>query len=70
MHSEDDGEAATLVALGNYKEKLTWVSADGISISFANGILIATKGYSQDLMESQRNDLNSFSRTLQKKKNL
>ena len=60
LHSEDDGEAATLVALGNYKEKLTWVSADGISISFANGILIATKGYSQDLMESQRNDLNSF----------
>ena len=36
--------------------KLTWVSADGISVSFDNGILIATRGYSQDLMESQHSD--------------
>ena len=46
-------EQAALVALGNQDEKLTWVSADGISISFVNGILIATRGYSQDLMETR-----------------
>lgn len=49
-------EQAALVALGNQDEKLTWVSADGISVSFANGILIATRGYSQDLMESRHGD--------------
>ena len=41
---------ATLVALGNNKEKLTWVSADGISLTFDQGLLIATRGYSQDLI--------------------
>ena len=56
-----DGEkTATLVALGNYKNRLTWVSADGISVSFLNGILIATRGYSQDLIESQHNDLDTL----------
>ena len=49
LSSLDGKRAATLVALGNYKNKLTWVSADGISVSFSNGILIATRGYSQDL---------------------
>ena len=39
-------EKATLVML-EIKIKLTWVSADGISVSFANGILIATRGYSR-----------------------
>ena len=46
---------ATLVALRkSTMNNLTWVSADGISVSFLNGILIATRGYSQDLMESQK----------------
>ena len=58
LSSLDGRKTATLVALGNYKNKLTWVSADGISVSFINGILIATRGYSQDLMESQHNVLN------------
>ena len=58
LSSLDGKKTATLVALGNYKNYLTWVSADGISVSFVNGILIATRGYSQDLMESQQNDLN------------
>ena len=58
LSSLDGKKTATLVALGNYKNNLTWVSADGISVSFSNGILIATRGYSQDLMESQQNDLN------------
>ena len=60
LQSLDGKTAATLVALGNYKNKLTWVSVDGISVSFENGILIATRGYSQDLLESQQNDLDTL----------
>ena len=41
---------ATLVALGNNDEKLTWVSADGISLTYDRGVLIATRGYSEDLL--------------------
>ena len=46
----DQKTQATLVALGNNKEKLTWVSSDGISLTFDQGILIATRGYTQDLL--------------------
>ncbi len=68
LSSLDGKNTATLVALGNYKDKLTWVSADGISVSFLNGILIATRGYSEDLMESQHNDLNTlFSKNTKKR---
>ena len=41
---------ATLVSLGNNEERLTWVSSDGISLSYDEGVLIATRGYSQDLL--------------------
>ena len=60
LSSLDRRSQATLVALGNYKNKLTWVSSDGISVSFEDGILIATRGYSQDLMESKHGDLENF----------
>ena len=50
ISSLDDKKQATLVALGNNKEKLTWVSSDGISLTFDQGVLIATRGYSQDLL--------------------
>ena len=50
VSSLDKTKEATLVALGNNEEKLTWVSADGISVSYDNGVLIATRGYSQDLL--------------------
>ena len=50
VSSLDKTSEATLVALGNNEEKLTWVSADGISVSYDNGVLIATRGYSQDLL--------------------
>ena len=64
----DSEKTATLVALGNYKNRLTWVSADGISVSFFNGILIATRGYSQDLMESKNNGLDTlFSKNTKKR---
>lgn len=48
--STDKKKQATLVALGNNAERLTWVSSDGISLSYDNGVLIATRGYSQDLL--------------------
>ena len=60
LSSSGKTEKATLVMLGNQNDKLTWVSADGISVSFANGILIATRGYSQDLMESLHSDLDNI----------
>ena len=60
LTSSDSKSQATLVALGNNKNKLTWVSSDGISVSFKDGILIATRGYSQDLMESEHGDLKNF----------
>jgi hypothetical protein len=60
LSSSDGKTGATLVALGNYQNRLTWVSADGISVSFLNGILIATRGYSQDLMESKHSNIDSF----------
>ena len=47
--STDKKNQATLVSLGNNEERLTWVSSDGISLSYDDGVLIATRGYSQDL---------------------
>ena len=48
--SVDKKNQATLIALGNNEERLTWVSSDGISLSYDRGVLIATRGYSQDLL--------------------
>ena len=62
ISSLDKTSEATLVALGNNEEKLTWVSADGISVSYDNGVLIATRGYSQDLLSLKyKNPANLFS---------
>ena len=62
ISSLDKKNQATLVALGNNEEKLTWVSADGISVSYDQGVLIATRGYSQDLLSLQyKNPANVFS---------
>ena len=60
LSSLDGKNAAVLVVLGNYQNKLTWVSSDGISISFEDGILIATRGYSQDLIEAQHDNLDKL----------
>ena len=68
LSSLDEKTGASLVALGSYRNKLTWVSSDGISVSFQNGILIATRGYSQDLMESRHSDLKSFFSSSTKKR--
>ena len=48
--SIDRKHQATLVSLGNNEDRLTWVSSDGISLSYDNGVLIGTRGYSQDLL--------------------
>ncbi len=50
ISSTDKKNQATLVSLGNNEERLTWVSSDGISLSYDDGVLIATRGYSQDLL--------------------
>ena len=61
ISSIDHKNQATLVALGNNEEKLTWVSADGISLTFDHGVLIATRGYSQDLLSLKyKNPKNMF----------
>ncbi len=60
ISSENEKVQATLVALGNNQEKLTWVSADGISFTFDNGILIATRGNTQDLMALRHKTLKTM----------
>ena len=60
ISSENERMQATLVALGNNQERLTWVSADGISFTFDNGILIATRGYTQDLMALKHTTLKTM----------
>ncbi len=66
ISSEDERVEATLVALGNNQEKLTWVSADGISFTFDNGILIATRGYTQDLIALSHTTLKTMFKKRQK----
>ena len=48
--SVDKKNQSTLVSLGNNQERLTWVSADGISLTYDDGVLIATRGFAQDLL--------------------
>lgn len=48
--SVDKKDQSTLISLGNNRDRLTWVSADGISLSYDNGVLIATRGFAQDLL--------------------
>ena len=69
ISSEDDRVQATLVALGNNQENLTWVSADGISFTFDNGILIATRGYTQDLMALSHTKIKSMFKKIEKNYN-
>ncbi len=66
ISSADEKIQATLVALGNNQEKLTWVSADGISLTFDNGVLIATRGYTQDLMTMRHKTLKTMFKKRQK----
>ena len=58
--STDKKNQATLVSLGNNKERLTWVSSDGISLTYDSGVLIATRGYSQDLLSLKYKEPNKI----------
>jgi len=44
---------ATLSSAGKNRDVETWISADGISLSFAQGILTSTRGLGYDLMASE-----------------
>ena len=66
ISSKNEKVQATLVALGNNKEKLTWVSSDGISVSYDNGILIATRGFTQDLISLNHPNLKKSFKNLNK----
>lgn len=66
ISASEQSNKATLVVLGDFKDTLTWVSADGISLSFFNGVLIATRGYSQDLIESRNDNKNQVFKGYQK----
>ena len=41
---------ALLVPAGKNGNKITWVSTDGLSLTFEEGVLIATRGFGDDLM--------------------
>lgn len=43
---------AALVPAGTNGTKVTWISADQVSITLDNGLLVATRGFAQDLMAS------------------
>lgn len=50
--------AATLIRAGQNGDKVTWISPDGIGLTFRNGVLIATRGFGHDLMAADVVDLN------------
>ena len=43
-------DTATLVPAGNNGTKVTWISADQVSVTLQNGLLVSTRGFVQDLM--------------------
>ena len=47
---------ATLAPFGENRGIVTWVSADGITLSFKNGLLVATRGLGPDLMAADVSD--------------
>lgn len=48
---------ATLSSAGKNRDVETWVSADGISLSFKRGIVVATRGLGHDLMAADTSDV-------------
>ena len=51
------GAAATLIRAGQNGDKVTWISPDGIGLTYRGGILIATRGFGDDLMAADVADL-------------
>lgn len=50
MSLAGQGQEATLVPAGVNGTRVTWLSADQVSITLENGLLVATRGFAQDLM--------------------
>lgn len=44
------GSAATMVHIGTNGSRVTWVSAEGVSITLEDGVVLATRGLGGDLM--------------------
>ena len=53
------GAAALVQQVGTNGAKSTWLSPDGISVTFENGILVATRGLGPDLMAAEASGLNA-----------
>ena len=41
---------AALAAAGSNGNRITWISADGLSVTTQNGVMVATRGFPRDLM--------------------
>lgn len=52
---------AALAAGGSNGNRTTWLSADGLSVTTQNGVMVATRGFPRDLMAA---DVDSVMRTL------
>ena len=48
---------ATLSSAGKNRDVETWISADGISLSFNRGVLVSTRGLGYDLMAADVSDV-------------
>jgi len=48
---------ATLTPSGHNRGVVSWVTGDGVSLSFRNGVLVATRGLGQDLMAADVSDV-------------
>jgi len=48
--------AATATRIGDNRGKSTWITPDGIGLTFADGLLIATRGLGDDLMGADVRD--------------
>lgn len=44
---------ASLVAAGANGDRVTWLSADNVTVTLQNGIIVATRGFPRDLMAAQ-----------------
>ena len=47
------GAVATLATVGENAGRVTWMSRDGISLTEAGGLLVATRGFGADLMVAE-----------------
>lgn len=51
------GSLASMVVAGTNGSKVTWMSADQVSVTLENGLLVATRGFVQDLMATDNSQV-------------